>query len=332
MNIKEDKSRGMLIGLVVGDALGAPVEFGHTAKSIRESWTFEEYQGGYLPKGVWTDDTSMALCLADSLLECGGYDSYDVMNKYLDWRDRGYRCYYDKSFDIGLQTDRALTRFEQDEPIIKKDEPREWSAGNGGIMRLAPAIIATTNEPIKNSMELARITSRETHNSEEADASAEIFGAMLWLALHETDKNKIIDVARYSTGEVFDYILSRVNQAKDKNAENKLENLGGYAVDAIKIAVWGFLNFDNFKDGMIAVIYLGGDTDTNAAIYGQLAGAYYGFKAIPKQWLKDLYLGKEIKTIADKLLAMKSCSILITRFEEDEIAGQFSQPPKLKKT
>jgi ADP-ribosylglycohydrolase len=102
----------------------------------------------------------------------------------------------------------------------------------------------------------------------------------------------------------------------DKTGDN-LKDLGGYILDAIAIAQWGLLNFDNFKDGMVAVIQLGGDTDTNAAIYGQLAGAYYGYKAIPKHWTKDLYLHDEIVELADKLLAMKNCPIIRTRFEED---------------
>jgi ADP-ribosyl-[dinitrogen reductase] hydrolase len=191
------------------------------------------------------------------------------------------------------------------------------SAGNGGIMRLAPAIIATAHQPIENAINLARISSRETHYSEEADAGAEIFGAMVWRALRETNKNNIVDIANYSTGEVFDDILSRMLPETSLNKRD-LEDLGGYVVDALKIAVWGFLNFDTFRDGMLAVVELGGDTDTNGAIYGQLAGAYYGYDAIPETWRRAVYLESEIRELADELLEKQPYKIVRTRFEEDK--------------
>jgi uncharacterized protein (DUF1810 family) len=114
-------------------------------------------------------------------------------------------------------------------------------------------------------------------------------------------------------------VFKRAIENADKtNVEYTLKDLGGYVVDALSFAVWGLANYISFEDGLVAVIKLGGDVDTNGAIYGQLAGAYYGYSAIPKKWLKDLYLHEEIRDLADKLLAMKKCPIKITRFEEDD--------------
>ena len=166
-------------------------------------------------------------------------------------------------------------------------------------------------------MRLAKISSRETHFSEEADAGAEAFAAMLWQAVELDDKEKIVDVSQYSTGEVFDDILRRVNGIKYLEHDEELEDLGGYVVDSIKIAVWGFLKFDSIRQGMIEVIRLGGDTDTNAAIYGQLAGGYYGYDAIPKEWLEGLHMLDDIKVIANRLNNEKPSKIVVTRFEED---------------
>lgn len=98
---------------------------------------------------------------------------------------------------------------------------------------------------------------------------------------------------------------------------------GGYIIDSLVVAIWGFMNHDNFKDGALAVVNLGGDSDTTGAIYGQLVGAYYGYSAIPKQWLDDLYKEKEIKKIADNLAGMTTCKVLRTRFEED---GELCKP------
>lgn len=354
----KDKTRGMLVGLAVGDALGANLEF---AKSSHEDITAKdasEMSDGMYPKGAWTDDTSMALCLADSLLECGGYDSYDVMQKYSDWLNKGYRTYDGKpAGDVGNQVRSAILGFDNgNSRTMWKEYERSFSAGNGAIMRLAPAVIATTfphkkvptlkesveknlpwhviyhtaktansefitRKDIAETQELARISARETHYSLVAEAATEIFATMLYCALRVSKSNVASLTLRLlpsrECAQVWFKNLDSFTRAFDKTGKS-LRDLGGYIIDAITIATWGLLKFDTFEKGMIAVIRLGGDTDTNAAIYGQLAGAYYGYKAIPKRWLKDLYLHDEIVELADKLLAMKKCPIIQTRFEEDE--------------
>lgn len=135
-----DRARGMLVGLAVGDALGAPVEFGYTSQSIAALGDkIEHFQPSPLgPAGTWTDDTSMALCLADSLIEKNGYDSFDIMGKYRHWMLDGYRtCEGLPAADVGIQTRIALIDFA-DNPYISEDAPKTESAGNGAIMRLAP--------------------------------------------------------------------------------------------------------------------------------------------------------------------------------------------------
>ena len=313
----KNKTRGILVGLATGDALGAPIEFGHNSAGIRANWG-GLMQDHRIPKGHYTDDTAMALCLADSLLECGGYNSYDVMVKYLKWSTQGYRDSENKpAADIGIQTAHAI-EFFVNTPVIPTYRERLTSAGNGGIMRMAPAVIVSYDEPIDKAMKLARLSSRETHYSHEADAGAEIFAAMLHRALAGDKKEKVINVGSLTTGEYYDSVMQRVAEAHNKDYEPNLIDLGGYVVDALKVAVWGFLHFDSFEDGMIAVIGLGGDTDTNAAIYGQLAGAYYGLKAIPAKWLDELYMYDEMIELADRLAQERPSKIIQTRFEEDE--------------
>lgn len=312
-----DKSKGMLLGLIIGDALGAPYEFGYTAKKIQAEFdgVMRDHR---IPKGAYTDDTAMALCLADSLLTCKGYNSYDVMLRYFKWAVQGYRDSQGKpASDIGTQTALAIEDFP-DNPVIHHDKQRTRNAGNGGIMRIAPIILASHDESIQKVMELARISSRETHYSYEANAGAEIFGAMLYLALKGKRKQEIVDVIKYKTGDFFNDVFYRVEEAFEMEAKDELLDLGGYVVDTIKIAVWGFLNFDTFEEGMLEVIKLCGDTDTNAAVYGQLAGAYYGYKAIPKKWLDSIQIKDEALKISEELYGTKPSSIIKTRFEEDK--------------
>lgn len=314
---KIQNAQGLLIGLAAGDALGANCE-GFTHDEISDELI--KLRQINEQSGVWTDDTAMALCLADSLLECGGYDSYDVMSKYIEWADTGYRTYFNFGEGIGVQTAMVLREYkESDDPTIYSSlRKRTSNAGNGNIMRIAPAIIVSLGQSIQACMNLAMISSRETHYSYETDATAEIFAAMCWQVFREDDKSKIIDVANYSDNETYQRILADVLNSAKEIGGSMLRNLGGYTIDALKIAIWGFMNHDNFVDGMRAVIKLGGDTDTNAAIYGQIAGGYYGLEAIPAAWQQDLYLYDEILDIANQLYSKQPYRIIRTRFKEDD--------------
>lgn len=304
-----ERSRGMLVGLAVGDALGAPVEFlpGPAEFFVQELGEEIEHfhENTRLPLGVWTDDTEMALCLADSLISCKGYDSYDIMMKFAAWCDNGYRTYDgNPAVDVGVQTARAIGHFHVN-PVIFKDEPKTDSAGNGAIMRLAPVVIAGLKSGDEDlTVREAVLSCRETHNSEMAIYVTRIFAEVLWKICHGARKN-----------EIAEFVDNKMGIEKDGS---RLRNLGGYIVDTFEIALWGLMNFDNFKDGMLAVIRLGGDTDTNGAVYGQLAGAYYGYTAIPEEWRTEVYLADELVEIADKLAEMDKCPIVKTRFEDDE--------------
>ena len=305
-----NKTRGLFLGLAIGDAVGMPAEFMQPGSfepvtNMRAGGVFN------LPAGYWTDDTSMALCLADSLLECGGYDSYDVMNKYRSWWQDGYRSSQDHCFDIGNQVQQALRDFITTPEVIPTTTVRSESAGNGTVMRLAPAIIAAySHRSPEEIIQLARISARETHYSLEAEIGTEVFAALLINALKTDLKRSVLDVSKHSTGGLFAELFERITDT------NNLNN-SGYIIHSLQVAVWAFLKYDSFEEGMLAAINLGGDSDTNGAIYGQLAGAFYGYDAIPQHWRDELFQKDELITIADKLTAMPACPMIQTRFEED---------------
>lgn len=332
-DLYKDKARGMLIGLAVGDALGAPVEFGYSSSDIRElGGKISHYQDSVIgPAGTWTDDTSMALCLADSLIDNRGYDSYDIMTRYWRWMTEGYRTPDDKpAADVGIQTRSALVDFTES-PIIQNDAQKTNSAGNGAIMRLAPIVLAGFNNQTEQSgihkiLELARLSCRETHNSDMAVAVTEAFAAALFLTLKEpVTKSEILEKCTHwfsSDSEEKNKCKLQIQDAiagaiRSKDG-SEFRDLGGYILDAFAIALWGLMHSECFEDGMLKIIRLGGDTDTNAAIYGQLAGSFYGYSAIPKEWRDGIIRSKELVSIADKLLDISDCKILRTRFEDDE--------------
>ncbi len=330
-NQYQDRAQGMLVGLAVGDALGAPVEFGYSSDMIRQLGDKIAHfvDSPRAPAGVWTDDTEMALCLADSLLERRGYDSYDIMRKFVAWKEEGYRTFYhEPAFDVGAQTRHAIDEFK-DYPVVCASERRGEAAGNGAMMRLAPVIIANISaDNLLLTIKMAVLSGCETHNSIAAETTTAVFATMLHDAVQGWPKDKIVKFcarglknAEYQQfwRENSEAILGRAREKTD----SLLRDLGGYVVDTLAIALWGLLNYDNFYDGMLAVIRLGGDTDTNAACYGQLAGAYYGYSAIPDEWRKQVYLAEELVEIANKLLALPECPILRTRFEDDQ---KFEEP------
>ena len=349
----------MFLGLAIGDALGAPVEFlpGPGSLYIEEMGDkIAHFHDNYRnPKGVWTDDTEMALCIADCLLVNQGYDSYDIMRRFRAWVKEGYRTYDDKpAADVGLQTTRAINEFNR-HPVVPKDYPKTTSAGNGAIMRLAPIIIATTfpnkkyptlkdgyekgalatkpdnpqaefitQSDIEPTLKMAALSCRETHDSIAAITTTVLFATTLYCALHGLSKNNIAAYCSrwMNLGAEYDQFWTEntealVGRALDKSPI-KFQDLSGYIVDTFAISLWGLIHYDNFKDGMLAVIRLGGDTDTNAACYGQLAGAYYGYNSIPEEWKKGVFKSAEITKLADDLLKMPKCPILRTRFEDDE--------------
>ena len=303
------------MGLAVADAVGTTNEFkvASTFKPITDM-----VGGGpfLLKPGQWTDDTSMALCLADSLLAKGHYDSFDVMERYQRWFSKGYRSSTDRCFDIGGQVRAALFDFEHEQRVPVTAE-RSNRAGNGAIMRLAPVVIAGfEHREIREIVVTAGLSARETHYSVEAEAATEVFAALLVGALLGWAPEHIINVGWASTGPAFDEMAARVISTDPAERAAWESETSGYIVNGLRLAVHGLLDFPSFKDATLAIANMGGDSDTNAAIYGQLGGAFYGVEAIPASWRSTLHQGEEIDALARALVDLR-LKPPVTRFDED---------------
>ena len=309
------RARGALMGLAVGDAVGTTNEFkvAGTFKPITDM-----VGGGpfLLKSGQWTDDTSMALCIADSLLAMGHYDSFDVMERYQRWFSKGYRSSTDRCFDIGGQVRAALFDFKHEQRVPVTAE-RSNRAGNGAIMRLAPVVIAGfEHREIREIVVTAGLSARETHYSVEAEAATEVFAALLVGALLGWAPEHIINVGWASTGPAFDEMAARVISTDPAKRASWESETSGYIVHGLRLAVHGLLDFPSFKDATLAIANMGGDSDTNAAIYGQLGGAFYGIEAIPASWRSTLHQGEEIDALARALVDLR-LKPPVTRFDED---------------
>ncbi|WP_437880379.1 ADP-ribosylglycohydrolase family protein [Pseudomonas sp. LRF_L74] len=291
-----ERYQGCLLGLACGDAVGTTVEF-----RPRGSFTpVTDMLGGgpfNLQPGQWTDDTSMALCLGESLLAKQGFDAADQMGRYLNWWQWGYLSATGTCFDIGMTVSDALARYQQtDEPFSGSTHPR--TAGNGSLMRLAPVVLFYY--PHREALiEYSALSSRTTHGAPEALESCVLFALMLAKALAGETKEAIlaIDDPVFSATKVAD--LAR-GTYRDKAREQIVGS--GYCIASLEAALWCFAHSQSFAEAVLLATNLGDDADTTAAITGQIAGAFYGVEGIPSAWRERLYMGQEITAMAKALL------------------------------
>lgn len=294
-----DRLRGCLLGLGVGDAAGTAVEF-----QPRGSFPpVTDMTGGGpfgLKPGQWTDDTSMALCLAESLIEKQGFDARDQMERYVRWYRDGHLSSTGSCFDIGNATSSALRRFEQTgEPFSGSTHPR--SAGNGSIMRLAPVpmfFYPDTEQAVLNASD----SSRTTHGANECLDACSLYAYMLVKALDGKPKAEILfglDNVKLMEGLSPKIQAIAAGEYKDKS-DSRIRG-SGYVVDSLEAALWCFNQTNSFRDATLKAVNLGDDADTTAAVCGQIAGAYYGETGIPPEWLEKLCMREKITEFADKL-------------------------------
>ena len=288
--------QGCLMGLAAGDALGTTLEFTEPG-----SFTpITDMVGGgpfNLQPGQWTDDTSMALCLAHSLLDCNGFDADDQMRRYNDWRSRGYLSSTGRCFDIGVTVSEALSRYlRTGDPYSGSSNP--FSAGNGSLMRLAP-VVMYYDPDLDALLHYAGESSRTTHGALECIDACRYFAALLHLCFAGSDKESILQCNLYAPeSRKVRAIAAGDYRAKSCSAINGT----GYVIDCLEAALWCFDHTDNYRDAVLAAANLGQDADTTAAVCGQIAGAYYGIDAIPSAWRDKLTSGQDIVNLATRLL------------------------------
>ncbi|MBS1160726.1 MAG: ADP-ribosylation/Crystallin [Proteobacteria bacterium] len=267
------KARAAYLGMAIGDALGASVEF-MTPKEIQHQYGAHcEITGGgwlRLKAGQVTDDTTMALALGKAILSAGHVDALAAATAFDNWM-RG------KPVDIGNTVRRNLIQFRK--TGHPEAQPSEHDAGNGAAMRVLPVALATYGQPAEQVIAASRAQAHVTHHNALSDACCEtlIFMVQDFLAGQTADQVR--------SQRVVPLIEQFPIYAYDRK---RSENPSGYVVDTLHAVLQGFFATDNFEDCLVDVVNRGGDADTTGAIVGLLAGAYYGYDAIPKRWLRAL--------------------------------------------
>jgi ADP-ribosylglycohydrolase len=292
-----------MLGLAVGDAVGAQVEF-------MRPGDFEpvaDMVGGgvfRLPAGAFTDDTSMALCLAQSLVERGGFDPVDQLERYLRWIREGYMSSTGRAFDVGGTCADAILRFEATrQPYCGSTNPNR--AGNGSIMRLAPVPLFFAREPEK-AVEMSAASSRTTHGAPNAVDGCRYLGALIVGAVSGASKEELLSPRYTPAPGLWERapLADAIREIADGSFVTKdpPEIRGtGYVVDSLEAALWAFHRGHSFEEGLMLAVNLGDDADTTAAVYGQLAGAFYGVSEIPRRFRDRLAMRDLIEDLAVNL-------------------------------
>ena len=241
-----------------------------------------------LEAGQWTDDTSMALALADSLIAEPGFDARDLMERFVRWRrDGDYSC-TGECFDIGMTVKAALARFERTgDTFACSTDPH--SAGNGSIMRLAPVAIRHWRD-VESRHVVAREQSRTTHGASEAIEACATLSDLIAFAIEGARLSDLVtsDAARAVRGFEIGQTSADVEGS-------------GYVVESLNAALWAVARTSTFRDAILLAANLGRDADTTAAIAGQIAGALYGGSSIPSEWLEKLAWRERIEGAAATL-------------------------------
>jgi len=303
-----------IMGLCVADALGVPVEFTGREMLRKNPVTgMRSYGTCNQPAGTWSDDTSMTLCLADSLSK--GLDYDDIINRFIMWFEEGKYTPHGEVFDVGNTTRKALMRFTQGKAPLECGGLSDNDNGNGSLMRILPIVyylLANYGTEITENDEAMAIihnVSSLTHAHKRSLIACGIYCSIAAMIIGSTEPTAVsLGISKavefYRRHEEYKDELSHYERLNNKSfASVPIEEIksSGYVVDTLEAAVWCLLNTNNYKECVLMAVNLGEDTDTVAAVAGGLAGLYYGYGSIPQEWLSVIVRRDYVEGICSRL-------------------------------
>lgn len=303
-----EKVKAVMIGHAIGDALGVPVEFSSRSEMDNSPVDDMEEGGTYnMPKGIWSDDTSLSLATLDSLSK-GEVDCNDIMIGFCDWFDTAEYTPDGVVFDIGRGTMKSLLAYMEGKyEAIDCGQKGEFDNGNGSLMRIHPVVLFLANKDmlIEEKIEIIHNVSSLTHGHVRSKIACGIYAFILWELL----KNPSLDAVREGLNKAEDFYkgeeelkyYDRVFSRTFVIAKREDIKSSGYVVDTLEASLWCLLTTSSYKDCVLKAVNLGGDTDTVASIVGGLAGAIYGYEAIPENWRNKLIKRNYIEELCEKV-------------------------------
>lgn len=315
LDTTKEITKAALIGQAIGDAFGMPLEFLSRAQvraiGLKDmvgkdtGVNFHSHWASILPAGTWTDDTSMTVAAMDSIIRRGGINYNDIMQRFLDWQRNGLYSPVHYCFDIGGTTSEALHRYSQGIPAIECGPSGIRDNGNGALMRILPFSLYCIYKGlgIGDTVDLISEASGLTHGHAISKLGCVIFTVFLKMLLCSKsilsawEYTRRIDYRLWFSVETIDAYADLLSDDFIKHAEECIGETG-YVVDALMTAVYSMLTGQDYESTILTAASMGFDTDTNAAITGALAGAFYGIDDIPDRWLSKLLDMEYLENIA----------------------------------
>jgi ADP-ribosylglycohydrolase len=312
------KIHSALFGLAVGDALGVPVEFKNRDYLKRFPVTdMMEYGSHHQPKGTWSDDSSLAFCLAESLVK--GYDLKDIALRFTQWVYSGFWTPHGKVFDIGIQTrssiytlQKILSQKDYEALELLKYEADEYTNGNGSLIRILPLLFYVMDKNTKEQFEIIWKVSALTHGHIRSAISCLIFLVFAEKIIDGYNKQEAYVLTQkeikqfFKSEEISDYEVEKFSRLiyNDISKLNESEiSSSGYVLDTLEASFWCLLTSDTYEESVLKAVNLGDDTDTTGAVTGGLAGLLYGYEAIPEKWIDVLARKDDVTKLCDKLFS-----------------------------
>ena len=307
-NTYEEKFLGAFFGFILGDVMGVPVEFStrheRSTDPVREIRAYGTY---HQPYGTWSDDTSLTLCLIDTLID--GYRLETLANYFVKFLDEGYNTPKQKVFDIGIATKESILNIKENIPLIECGGYNEYSNGNGSLMRILPLVFSLANTGFRKKISMITEVSSITHRHKRSILACIFyveFGINLLLGLDKMTsyENTISFVVENCKDEFLDefHNFNRILSKELLDLSNDFIKSSGYVIDSLEASLWCFMNTENYTDAVFNAINLGGDTDTIGAITGSLAGLHYGIDNIPNNRIQYIEKKNDIYMSLCKLL------------------------------
>ena len=295
-----------IMGVVIGDALGCPVQFESRKEVARHPVTGMRGYGTYnLPEGSWTDDSSLTIALLESIRRTGKIDLVDIMGNFMKWLYDGKFTPYGKSYDIGRGTMQAINRYRKSRKAKKCGGGEEWNNGNGSLMRIMPACIYCTVMETsgmysdRDAIDVIHSVGGLTHAHIRSNIACGLYFFMVKSIL--IGDGSLKERMQEGLTQGFAFYESFLADRENLHYYDRLRDLAvfkslppdkikstGYVVDALEAAVWSLITTDSFDHALLKAVNLGDDTDTVGAIAGGLAGLYYGYDSIPEKWLSAI--------------------------------------------
>ena len=294
--------KDLLYGVCIGDALGVPVEF-ESREYLKNNPVTKMGSGGVHDQGigVWSDDSSLTFCLAESIIE--GYDIHNLANKFIKWKNGSYWTATGEMFDIGNTTRQSIINLSKGVYPTLAGGFNEIDNGNGSLMRILPLVILLKDLPIEKRFDLVKEVSSITHAHNRSIIACFYYLEFALQIIEGKDKFEIYENLKIS---VSDFINSNVIYSNELNHFERLlkGNIpeleedailsGGYVIQTLEASIWCLLTSDNYEEAVLKAVNLGGDTDTTGAVTGGLVGLLYGFDSIPESWIIPLKKKDEI--------------------------------------